>query len=65
MPKLKTRRSVAKRFRFTAKGKVRRAQANRSHLRTHRSSKRKRKLGQGDLVSRADQERIERLLPWG
>lgn len=65
MPKLKTRKAVAKRFRFTAKGKIRRAQANRSHLLTHRSSKRKRKLSQGELVSRADQERIERLLPWG
>ena len=65
MPKLKTRRSVAKRFRFTAKGKIRRAQANRSHLLTHRSSKRKRKLSQRELISPADQERIERLLPWG
>ena len=65
MPKLKTRRSVAKRFRFTAKGKIRRAQANRSHLLTHRSSKRKRKLSQRELISPADQERIKRLLPWG
>lgn len=65
MPKLKTRRSVAKRFRFTATGKIRRAQANRSHLLTHRSSKRKRKLSQGELVSRADQEQVKRLLPWG
>lgn len=65
MPKLKTRKAVAKRFRFTATGKVRRAQANRSHLLTHRSSKRKRKLSQGELVSKADQERIQRLLPWG
>lgn len=65
MPKLKTRRSVAKRFRFTAKGKIRRAQANRSHLLTHRSSKRKRNLKDSDIVSPADQERIKRLLPWG
>ena len=65
MPKLKTRKAVAKRFRFTATGKVRRAQANRSHLLTHRSSKRKRKLSKGELVSPADQEQIQRLLPWG
>lgn len=65
MPKLKTRRAVAKRFRFTAKGKIRRAQANRSHLLTHRSSKRKRNLRDSDIVSPADRERIKRLLPWG
>lgn len=65
MPKLKTRRSVAKRVHFTSKGKVRRAQANKSHLRTHRSSKRKRQLGKGDLVSKADQKQFKRLLPWG
>lgn len=65
MPKMKTRRSVAKRFRFTASGKVRRAQANRSHLLTHRTPKRKRNLRKGELASPADQERIERLLPWG
>lgn len=65
MPKMKTRKSAAKRVRFTASGKVRRAQANRRHLLSHRSSKRKRNLGRGELVSKADQEQFKRLLPWG
>lgn len=65
MPKLKTRRATAKRFRLTASGKLRRAKAFRSHLMTHRSSKRKRRLRRSDLVSPADQERIKRLLPYG
>ena len=65
MPKIKTRKSVAKRFRFTAKGKIRRAQANRRHLMSHRSSKRKRHLGKGELVSPSEEKKIRRLLPWG
>ncbi len=65
MPKLKTRRATAKRFRFTGKGKIKRAQANRSHLLTHRSSKRKRKLSKREMVSPADEKRIKQLLPWG
>ncbi len=65
MPKLKTRRATAKRFRFTASGKIKRAQGNRSHLLTHRSSKRKRKLSQREQVSPSDERRIKQLLPWG
>ncbi len=65
MPKLKTRRSIVKRFRRTASGKFKRSQANRSHLLTHRTSKRKRHLRRGELVSAADQVRIKRLLPYG
>ena len=65
MPKIKTRKSVAKRFRFTATRKIRRAQANRRHLMSHRSSKRKRHLGKGELVSPSEEKKIQRLLPWG
>lgn len=65
MPKLKTRRSVAKRFRLTGKGKVRRAHALRRHLLSHRTSKRKRRLSRNTLVSKVDQKRIKQLLPWG
>ena len=65
MPKMKTRRSVAKRFRFTAKGKVKRAQAFRSHLLTGRSSERMRRLRRNTLVNRVDEERVKRLLPYG
>lgn len=65
MPKLKTRRSVAKRIRLTATGKLKRAQANRRHLLSHRSSKRKRRLSHNTLVSAADTKQIKRLIPWG
>ncbi len=65
MPKLKTRRSVAKRIRLTATGKLKRAQANRRHLLSHRSSKRKRQLSHNALVSAADTKQIKRLIPWG
>jgi large subunit ribosomal protein L35 len=65
MPKLKTRRSTAKRLRLTGTGRIRRAHAYRSHLLTNRSRKRKRQLRKPDLISQADQERMKRLLPYG
>lgn len=65
MPKMKTRKSVSKRFRRTASGKFHRARAFRRHLLSGRSRKRKRRLGLPDLVSPADQKRIERMLPIG
>lgn len=64
MPKLKTRRSVAKRFKFTAGGKVRRGQAGRRHLLSGKSRKQKRQLRRPEEVSQVEQRRIERLLPW-
>jgi len=64
MPKMKTRRSIAKRFRFTATGKVKHKQAFRSHLLTGRSQKRMRRLRRPGLVARVDRERIQALLPY-
>ncbi len=64
MPKLKTRRSVAKRFRLTASGKFRRGRAFRSHLLSGRSRKRKRHLRRKGLVHRVDEERVKALLPY-
>ncbi len=65
MPKMKTRKATAKRFRFTGKGKIRRAHAFRSHLLSGRSPKRMRRLRRPDLVSSSDEEKIRRLLPYG
>ena len=62
MPKLKTKRSAAKRFRYTAKGKIRRAKAYKSHLLTHKSRKRKRSLRKPDFASPGDTRRIRVLL---
>ncbi|MGB9662890.1 MAG: 50S ribosomal protein L35 [Moorellaceae bacterium] len=65
MPKMKTHRGAAKRFRLTAKGKIKRSKAFKSHLLTGKTSKRKRSLRRPALVSAADRKRIARLLPYG
>jgi len=62
MPKQKTNRSAAKRFRTTASGKLRRQRAYRSHILTKKSPKRKRRLRKGTLVAKADEKRMKRLL---
>lgn len=62
MPKQKTNRSAAKRFKRTATGKFRRNKAYRSHILTKKSRKRKRKLRKKTLVSKADESRVRRLL---
>jgi len=63
MPKMKTNRAAAKRFKKTAKGKFKRQRANHSHILTKKSPKRKRRLRHSTLVDAADQQRVERLLP--
>jgi large subunit ribosomal protein L35 len=62
MPKMKTHRGAAKRFKKTGTGKVKRGQAFMSHTMTKKSPKRKRQLRQAALVSKADEKRIKRLL---
>lgn len=62
MPKMKTNKGAAKRFRETGKGRIRRRQANKSHILTKKAPKRKRHLTQPALVSKADEGRIKRLL---
>ena len=64
MPKLKTNRSAAKRFRFSKHGKIKKRNAKRGHLLTHKSSKRKRHLRQDGFVDKVDEKRIRRLLPY-
>ena len=54
MPKLKTRKAIAKRFKLTKKGKIKRARAFKGHILTKKSSKRKRFLRGKDLVHRTD-----------
>jgi large subunit ribosomal protein L35 len=62
MPKMKTHRGAAKRFKKTATGKLKRGHAFKSHILTKKSPKRKRNLRQATLVSGADAKRIKRLL---
>ena len=62
MPKLKTHRAAAKRFRKTAKG-FKRAQSHRRHILTKKPSKRKRQLRRGMMVHETDVERVKQMLP--
>lgn len=63
MPKMKTHRGAAKRFKRTKSGKVKRFHAFASHLLGKKSPKRKRRLRKSNLISQADQKRINKLIP--
>jgi len=65
MPKLKTHRGAAKRFRVTATGKIKRGHSHARHILTKKTAKRKRQLDIDAMVSPNDQERIEAMLPYG
>jgi large subunit ribosomal protein L35 len=62
MPKMKTDRGAAKRFKITGTGKIRRLKANRSHLLEKKSSRRTRRLGRETDVAPADRREVRRLL---
>jgi large subunit ribosomal protein L35 len=62
MPKIRTSRSAAKRFKKTGGGRFKRSKAFKGHLLTKKSSKRKRSLRKAGLVDKADQKRVRRLL---
>ncbi|MEE8149575.1 MAG: 50S ribosomal protein L35 [candidate division Zixibacteria bacterium] len=62
MPKMKTRRAAAKRFKKTASGKIKRNRAYKGHILTKKSPKRKRNLRKSTLVSKADFKRVNRLI---
>ncbi len=62
MPKIRTRRAAAKRFKVTSSGKVKRERANANHIFTKKSPKRKRNLRQTTMVTKVDMSRINRML---
>ncbi len=64
MPKIKTNRGAAKRFRKTGTGKIRRNKAYHSHILTKKTTKRKREMRQAAIVSPADAKNIARLIPY-
>ncbi|MDD3631616.1 MAG: 50S ribosomal protein L35 [Atribacterota bacterium] len=64
MPKMKTHRGAAKRFKITASGKIKRSKAYKSHILTKKSAKRKRQLSQLTIMDKSDSKRIRRLLPY-
>ncbi len=65
MPKLKTNKGAAKRFKVTATGKVKRPHSGKRHLLNGKARKRKRQLRKSGLVAPTEQRDIRRLLPYG
>jgi len=64
MPKMKSHSGAAKRFKRTGTGKIKRNKANKQHILTTKTTKRKRHLRRKDVVADADVPRVERLLPY-
>lgn len=64
MPKMKTNRGAAKRFKCTGSGKVARRKAFTSHILTKKTTKRKRSLRQGTLVDATNAPGVKRLIPY-
>jgi large subunit ribosomal protein L35 len=64
MPKLKTNRAAAKRFRTTKSGVIKRSKAYLSHILTTKTRKRKRRLRLSDTVNTADYKNISKLIPY-
>ncbi|MCD5405094.1 MAG: 50S ribosomal protein L35 [Desulfotomaculum sp.] len=63
MPKIKTHKGAAKRFKRTGSGKFKGSHAFHSHLLGKKTAKRKRRLRKSIIISRVDHKRLERLLP--
>jgi len=62
MPKMKTHKGAAKRFKVTGSGKLTRRRANLNHILEKKSSKRKRRLSGDTEIVGGDRDRVERLL---
>lgn len=65
MPKIRTNRAAAKRFRLTASGKIRRNKAYKSHILTKKSRSRKRNLRHSTILDKVDTHLIRKLIPYG
>jgi large subunit ribosomal protein L35 len=63
MPKLKTHRGAAKRFKKTGTGKFKRSKAFTSHIMTHKSSKRTKLLRKSGLVDQSNIDAVRKMLP--
>ncbi len=64
MPKLKTHRGAAKRFKKTGTGKIKRSKAYKGHLMTSKSSKRTKHLRKSGLVDRTNMDAVRKMLPY-
>ena len=64
MPKIKSHRGAAKRFKKTAKGKFLRGKAFKRHILTSKPTRRKRQMRGTQVVDKADQAKLKRMLPY-
>ncbi len=64
MPKLKTNRSAAKRFKKTKTGKLKKRSAGRGHILGKKKRKRKRQLRKDGYLSSGDEKKIKKILPY-
>lgn len=62
MPKMKTNRGAAKRFRKTGSGRIRRSKAYASHLLSKKTAKRKRGLRKADFIKSPDLQRVKSMI---
>jgi large subunit ribosomal protein L35 len=65
MPKLKTHKGAAKRFRISSTGKIKRGHSHARHILTKKDTKRKRKLDKDVIISPHDAELVRKMLPYG
>lgn len=64
MPKMKTNRAAAKRFKVTGTRKLKRMKANKSHILTKKSSKRKRDLRTATMTDKTNEQVMKKILPY-
>jgi large subunit ribosomal protein L35 len=65
MPKMKTHRGAAKRFKVTGTGKIMRAKGMKSHLRRKKAPRVKRQFDRMLVMDKTTKQRVERMLPYG
>jgi len=64
MPKIKTKKAAAKRFKITGTGKFKHPKANKTHILTHKSPKRKMSLRKMGMVDKTNEAAVRAMLPY-
>lgn len=64
MPKVKTKKAAAKRFKVTGTGKLKRFKANKSHILTKKTTKRKRNLRKPNMTDKTNEKVMKKILPY-
>ena len=64
MPKMKTKRAAAKRFKLTGSGKIKRRRAFHRHILTKKSATQKRRLRGGAILEKCDEKAVRKMIPY-